>query len=47
MAKMKNENSLLFLYEGETEAEFYKIIFDHYNYTKENTKKLQQFKWCI
>ncbi len=30
MAKILNPNSLLFLYEGETEAEFYKIIFNNY-----------------
>ncbi len=30
MAKEINENSLLFLYEGETEAEFYQIIFNNY-----------------
>ena len=30
MAKEKNQNSLLFLYEGETEGEFYKMIFDSY-----------------
>jgi Domain of unknown function (DUF4276) len=30
MAAGKNKNSLLFLYEGETEAEFYKKIFDNY-----------------
>lgn len=28
MAKAKNQNSILFLYEGETEGEFYKIFFD-------------------
>jgi len=30
MATTKNMNSLLFLYEGETEAEFYQKIFDEY-----------------
>jgi hypothetical protein len=30
MTKEMNPNSLLFLYEGETEAEFYKKIFTHY-----------------
>ena len=28
MAAKKNKNSLLFLYEGETEAEFYQLIFN-------------------
>tara|TARA_R110000764_G_scaffold176519_1_gene262754 strand:+ start:51 stop:671 length:621 start_codon:yes stop_codon:yes gene_type:complete len=28
MAKSKNTNSILFLFEGETEGEFYKIFFD-------------------
>jgi hypothetical protein len=30
MGKTQNKNSLLFLYEGETEGEFYKLIFDKY-----------------
>jgi hypothetical protein len=30
MAKGKNPNSLLFLYEGETEGEFYQMVFNKY-----------------
>lgn len=30
MAEVKNTNSVLFLYEGDTEAEFYKRVFDIY-----------------
>ncbi len=41
MAIGKNKNSLLFLYEGETEAEFYKKIFDNYIPQRTIQKKLR------
>ena len=44
MAKKLNPNSLLFLYEGETEAEFYKLLFNEYIPPKKNRRNYGDLK---